>query len=87
MKKKITKVIITGAFGRMGKMLTQEIKKNKYIELTYSLVHDSDLQHKQQDNNKFFTNHREKFITLNQLKNEKYIPNKNHLSKLVFLIF
>lgn len=38
MNKKITRIAITGALGRMGKMLVKEIQKNKTICLTAAIV-------------------------------------------------
>ncbi|WP_075433709.1 4-hydroxy-tetrahydrodipicolinate reductase [Buchnera aphidicola] len=73
MEKKITKVAITGARGRMGKLLIKEIQKNKYIHLQYALINNMNQSDNTINNKKILANHTKLFTTLNNLKKKKYI--------------
>ncbi|ABJ90569.1 4-hydroxy-tetrahydrodipicolinate reductase [Buchnera aphidicola] len=66
-----TKIIISGALGRMGKILIKETKKNKLIKLVYALINNNiDIK----NHNQFYkVKEKKKFITLNNLKKKKKI--------------
>ncbi|VFP81017.1 4-hydroxy-tetrahydrodipicolinate reductase [Buchnera aphidicola (Cinara kochiana kochiana)] len=75
MKNINTKVVISGALGRMGKILIKEIKKNKYIKLIYGLIQKKQMKNYLNDDQKSSTNKKNFFTTLNALR-----KNKNTLS-------
>ncbi|VFP88015.1 4-hydroxy-tetrahydrodipicolinate reductase [Buchnera aphidicola (Cinara piceae)] len=71
MRKKIINIAISGALGRMGKILIKEIKKKKFIKLTHLLIQNNEKNsiQNQDKNNKLYE--KKIFTTLKDLKKEK----------------
>ncbi|VFP81393.1 4-hydroxy-tetrahydrodipicolinate reductase [Buchnera aphidicola] len=71
MKKKIINIAISGALGRMGKILTKEIKKKKNIKLTHLLIQNNEKIFIQEKNQGNYLNEKKLFTTLEDLITEK----------------
>ncbi|WP_075431761.1 4-hydroxy-tetrahydrodipicolinate reductase [Buchnera aphidicola] len=75
MKKKKTKIIISGALGRMGKMLIQEIKQNKEISLTAAIINEKSQKQKEKITSQQKFSKLNFYTNINQLNIKK---NKSH---------
>ncbi|VFP83572.1 4-hydroxy-tetrahydrodipicolinate reductase [Buchnera aphidicola] len=73
MKNIKTKIAISGALGRMGKILIKEIKKNKCIKLIYGLVPNTQIKNHCNNDKKYFLNKKKFLTTLSILKKNKNI--------------
>ncbi|VFP78077.1 4-hydroxy-tetrahydrodipicolinate reductase [Buchnera aphidicola (Cinara cuneomaculata)] len=73
MKNIKTNVVISGALGRMGKILIKEIKKNKYISLKYGLIKNTEIKYHDNNNQNDLLNKNKIFTTLKILKKNKNI--------------
>ncbi|MGI4816580.1 MAG: 4-hydroxy-tetrahydrodipicolinate reductase [Janthinobacterium lividum] len=72
MKNKNTSIVISGALGRMGKMLIKETIKQKNIKLIYALIRENHTHIHSSYNKEKYLNKKIFFTTLKKLKKNKH---------------